>query len=292
MVKSQPKVTPVKRLMESLEKSLRARVTSKPDCLRSRLINRLERSLWLAIGLRRVRGIFYGVGWGAFHCDAIYRQMVLELLGHFKFTSFVETGTFRGYSTEFIASHYSHLPVFTSEVMPLSYKLSRNALSKYSNVTTHLGNSSDWIGEKISQHCFGNFPLFYLDAHWQRYWPLRDELRHIATVKLRTIIVIDDFEVPEHPEFGFDIDGGGEVVEGQNCNLDYIRPALLPPNSYHAVFPKYSQQDANLSSWHGSVRGHVILFQNAAAEYEAFCRCQFVQEHYWPGGLVSPNRVA
>lgn len=53
-------------------------------------------------------------------------------------------------------------------------------------------------------------PLFFLDAHWGKYWPIRDELVAIAKLD-RFVIVIDDFFVPGHSnvaksrgDFGFD----------------------------------------------------------------------------------------
>ena len=244
--------------------------------------------VWWGAALRRIRDLRYGAGWGAFHCDAIYRQLMLALLSAFHFTTFVETGTSRGYSTELVALHQPQLPIQTIEVVPATYELAKRSLARYPNISQHFGNSGDWIRDMIREHRFGNFPLFFLDAHWQRYWPLRDELRHLAEDRLRTVIVIDDFEVPGHPEFGFDIDGGAEVQEGEKCNLDYVRPALGPPNSYHAIFPKYSRPDAKLTSRRGAFRGHVVLFQNTPDDYEAFSRRPFVQKYYSPVGRVLP----
>jgi hypothetical protein len=286
------KPKPVSRCVELVDRAILNLTSAKPDSFRHRLIERLSRSTWIIAGLRRGRDVIYGVGWGAFHCDNIYRQLMLELIGHFQFTSFVETGTCRGYSTEFMARAQPRLRIFSSEVMPESYEVARKALAKYPNISVYLGNSSDWVGKMVNDQSFGNFPLFYLDAHWQRYWPLRDELRHIAAVKLRAIIVIDDFEVPGHPDFGFDVDGGGTVVEGEKCNLDYIRPALLPGNSYHVVFPKYSREDAKISSKHGTLRGHVIVFQNAAEDFQAFCRLPFFHAHYFSVGETGQNPVS
>ena len=249
-------------------------------------MNKLERIIWLGVVLRRLRDFRYGAGWGAFHGDAIYRNLMIDLLDTFHFTAFVETGTFRGYSTEFMARHKPELPIFTIEVEPSTYKLAKRALGKYPNITQFLGNSGDGIHDLIREQRLGSLPLFYLDAHWQRYWPLRDELRHIAEAKLRAIIVIDDFEVPQRPEFGFDIDGGAEIVEGLNCNLDYIRPSLLSPNLYQAIFPKYSAQDASIWWRYGSLRGHLILFQNAPEEYEACCRRPLIGKYYQPVGPI------
>jgi predicted O-methyltransferase YrrM len=251
-------------------------------------MNKLERIVWLGVALRRIRDFRYGTGWGAFHCDAIYRKFMIDLVDAFRFTSFVETGTFRGYSTELMALHQPRLPIFTIEVEPCTYKLAKRVLSKYPNITQHLGNSGDRIRDLIREKRLGDFPLFFLDAHWQRYWPLRDELRHITEAKLRAVIVIDDFEVPGRPEFGFDIDGGAEIVDGLKCNLDYIRPSLPPPNLYHAIYPKYSQQDANIWWRQGSLRGHLILFQNAPEAYEVCCRRPVFEKYYQAIGPIEP----
>lgn len=249
-------------------------------------MTRFERIIWLGVVLRRIRNFRYGLGWGAFHGDAIYRKLMLDLPDAFRFTSFVETGTFRGYSTEFMALHKPQLPIFTIEVESCTYTLAQRALRKYPNITQYLGNSGDWIRDLIREQRLGDFPLFYLDAHWQRYWPLRDELRHIAEAKMRAVIVIDDFEVPGRPDFGFDVDGGAEVVEGLKCNLDYIRPSLLSPNLYHAIFPKYSEQDANITWRYGALRGHVILFQNIPEAYEAYCQRPLIGSYYRAAGPV------
>jgi predicted O-methyltransferase YrrM len=251
-------------------------------------MNRLERIVWLGVALRRIRDFRYGTGWGAFHCDAIYCKLMIDLLDAFHFTSFVETGTFRGYSTELMARHKPQLPVFTVEVEPCTYKLAKRVLSQYPNITQFLGNSGEQIREMIREQRLGGFPLFFLDAHWQRYWPLRDELRHMVEAKLSTVIVIDDFEVPGRPEFGFDIDGGADIVEGLKCNLDYIRPSLSSSNAYHAFYPKYSQPDANIWWRQGSLRGHLVLFQNAPEAYEACCRRLVFEKYYQAIGPVMP----
>ena len=202
------------------------------------------------------------------------------------FTSFVETGTYRWYSTELIASRFPKLPVFTVEVVPATYDRSRRFLGRYPNVTTMLGSSDDVVKQLLDEHKAGDLPLFYLDAHWQQYWPLRKELAHIGAAAGRAVIVIDDFEVPGNDRFGYDIDGGGDVTAGEKCNLAYIRPALNPDREYHALFPKYSMADAFGPGKTGALRGHVVLFQNLPAEYEAFLRRPLVREHYCGHGQL------
>jgi predicted O-methyltransferase YrrM len=230
---------------------------------------------------RRLRNVISGPGWGGFHRDRVYRALMLDLLDALPFTSFVETGTFRGYSTEVVARHRPALPVFTVEVVESTYQRSARALRRYANVTPMLGSSDRVVRQLlVAEQRLGPFPLFYLDAHWQTFWPLRDELSAIGQWGGKAVIVIDDFEVPGQPQFGFDVDGGGEQTAGHKCNLDYIRPALSPTASYHALLPKYSAQDAFGPPAKGLLRGHIALFQNAATEHATVAARPLAQRHY------------
>ena len=94
-------------------------------------------------------------------------------------------------------------------------------------------------------------------------------------------MVIDDFEVPGQPQYGFDIDGGGELKEGLKCNLDYIRPSLGAGNTYRVLFPKYGQADAYPNDGSLELRGHVALFQNLDDEFESFRQRELIQQHYF-----------
>jgi predicted O-methyltransferase YrrM len=238
---------------------------------------------------RLLRNTLQGRGWGAFHRDRVYRAMMLDLLEAMPITSFVETGTYRGYSTELIATRHPQLPVFTSEVVPATFDRARRALAGYRNVTPMLGSSEACVKELLEGNKLGTLPLLYLDAHWERYWPLRDELRLIGAGRRRAVIVIDDFEVPGQEHFGYDVDGGGVVQAGKKCNLEYIASALSGEQNYQVVFPKYSAQAAFGGGGRGLLRGHVILFQNLADECEAFLHRPLAREHYFGYGAVSPK---
>ena len=124
---------------------------------------------------RKFRNLVIGPDWNAFHRDQIYRALMLELLKALPVTSFVETGTWRGDSTQLVALQYPKLPIFTSEVVEATYKLAQTVLKKYLNVTQDLGTSNDFVGRIIAEKKVGDLPLFFLDAHWQNYWPLRTE---------------------------------------------------------------------------------------------------------------------
>jgi hypothetical protein len=249
------------------------------------LREKLSENIVFASVYRRLRDIVSGVGWGAFHLDPIYRQFIIDLAASLPFTAFAETGTFRGYSTELIASRFPKLPIFTSEVYEPSYRIAKAALNKYPNVTAELRSSDEFLQKLLESDALGKFPLFFLDAHWQRYWPLRAELAHIAATSLPAVIVIDDFQVPGQPQFGFDVDGGGEVVDGLNCNLEYVLPSLGKENTYHAVFPRYSPGDA-FGSHKGIMRGHIAIFQNAADEYRRVLERPLMKSKYFGFGKL------
>ena len=253
------------------------------------LVKALKRNRVVFMGYRRWKDMRHGRGWGAFHGDAIYRRLVLDLLEAFPFTSFVETGTSRGYSTELVAMSHPKLPVFTAEVLEETYYTAKFALGNYPNITQLLGSSDEVVAKLIAEGKTGALPLFYLDAHWEAYWPLLAEMRHIAGARLRTCMVIDDFEVPGQPQFEYDSYPPADGSPGGNCNLDYIRPALDDVNLYHAAFPRYTRADAfrpGSKPDRDRLRGHIVLFQNMAEEYEAFLRRPLAQQHYFGVGAV------
>lgn len=128
----------------------------------------------------------------------------------------VETGVHHGLST-----------VILSKMVPLVFGVENNLNSVYV-----AANSLRQGGVHNAVLCAGSSPavlkalspvlpeetLYFLDAHWQAYWPLLDE---IAALRPGAgVIIIHDFQVPGHPELGFDSYGGRDL------NHDYVRSAL------------------------------------------------------------------
>src|SRR5438874_2005893 len=105
------------------------------------LIWKLRDTALFDAAYRRTRDMIWGPGWGGFHRDRIYRAMMLDLLDAIPFSSFVETGTYRGYSAELVARHWPQLPVFTVEVAEATYRRAKPTLDRYPNVTALLGSS-------------------------------------------------------------------------------------------------------------------------------------------------------
>jgi hypothetical protein len=61
--------------------------------------------------------------------------------------------------------------------------------------------------------------FLYLDAHWDSYWPLLDELQQVIDFKYRPVIIIHDFDT----ENGFAFD----VYNDQSLNLSYVKDKIM-----------------------------------------------------------------
>ncbi len=128
-------------------------------------------------------------------------------------------------------------PIF-SQARPSRYQIHSVDIDQYSyesakkifhsNPNIHLYHSSSekfltsLLNREIDRNRVDHNYLFFLDAHWGEYWPLRDELKIICKLR-KYIIVIDDFMVPgkSNPSFpnGF---FGFDIYKGQILNWSYI----------------------------------------------------------------------
>ena len=160
------------------------------------------------------------------------------------FTAFVETGTGEGDTARWVAERGRS--VYTCEIdasMPAMFHLPPN-------IESYVMSSPDFL--RIVKLLVGNFPLLFLDAHWWGYWPLRDELRIIATEYQSCVIVVHDCAVPDMPNF-WACRGGGGNNDGPVCSWDYINPALdFACNKYKLFYPTYDDQTP----------GYLVLYQN------------------------------
>src|ERR1044072_3114133 len=77
-----------------------------------------------------------------------------------------------------------------------------------------------------TNHIDAGKTLFFLDAHWQSYWPLRDEIRAMSPGQ--GIIVIHDAVVPNS-------DLGHDACAGQAITYDYLRDAFLHWSADHVI---------------------------------------------------------
>lgn len=145
-------------------------------------------------------------------------EVIQRLASEFHIDHAVETGTFLGGTTGFLANAFGE--VHTIEVVERNMIQAQRALEDKENIHFHLG-SSETVLKELLPDLEGKKVVFYLDAHWNEYWPLLDELEEIAkTHKDNCVIVIDDFKVPKRRDIAFDQYGPHQ------CSYKYIQNAL------------------------------------------------------------------
>jgi len=163
------------------------------------------------------------------------------LLQRYHIQAAVETGSFHAHTTRFLASIFKQ--VHTIEIVPENYQVAQSRLSSFPNAVCHLGSSNEVLKEILPKF-EGRTLLFYLDAHWETYWPLLDELEEISkTHKDNCIIVIDDVKVPGRPDIGFDAYGEYE------CSYEYVKNQLEKIYSaydYYYILPRRNESKAKL----------------------------------------------
>lgn len=184
-----------------------------------------------------------------FHGDAHILELVTELA--LCAEVFVETGANVGSTSRWVGSNFPHLDLFTCEPDPVAYSEASRTLSTFPNIHVSLGSSPQFLYELYEQEpqLSSKRTLFFLDAHGYGYkWPLREELSYITDVHSDGCIIVDDFKVPGHSQFGF------ESYAGQDCDLDYVLTSLRP-GAYSLLLPCYEE---NTSEFHPLV-GHCVL---------------------------------
>ena len=215
-----------------------------------------------------------------FHGDAIYQKLIRKILD-IPATSFIETGTYQGDSTTFVAYHNRNIPIFTSEVNESIHKKAQPLLRRFKNINSFLLSSEKMITALIKNGQIGNLPLFYLDAHWYDFWPLEDEIEIISDAKIKCIIVIDDFQVPDRPDFLCDFYEETGKTDKKTCNMELIRPKMNKSNCYKIIFPNYKQVDLTKEGGKAhKLPGHTAIFQNCADLFSTFIKEKVIKDYY------------
>jgi hypothetical protein len=148
---------------------------------------------------------------GAFNGQTGRQRLFLNLLETFKPAAFVETGTFRGSTTRWVAERFDG-PILTCEIEVRYYLFACKMLAAYPQVRASNEGSRTFLRHILPTLDNVRPVIFYLDAHWREDLPLEDELRQILSSKVNSIIMIDDFEVPSDPGYGFDDYGPGKCL--------------------------------------------------------------------------------
>jgi predicted O-methyltransferase YrrM len=170
----------------------------------------------------------------AFNQNPHFARKCQQLIHDYVIDAVVETGTYQGATTAW----FSHAvpEVHSIEIEEEFYQVARQNLGEhYDNCVLHFGNSPDVLKQLLPQMKDKRI-LFYLDAHWNNYWPIKAELQAIAQSHARgqCVIVIDDFQIPGRSDIPFD------SYQKQPLNLTFILTDLkqaLPDLHFEYYIP-------------------------------------------------------
>jgi hypothetical protein len=175
------------------------------------------------------------------------QEMVRELVRLLDVEVVVETGTYRGASSEFFL-HVTGRPLKSVEANARFYAYARRRLRTYSDVELTLDDSRRYLARLANDpKVTALTSLFYLDAHWSEDLPLIEEIRIIAQAWPRAAIMIDDFCVPDDPGYAYDDYGPGRVLSGE-C---LPREAITGWGEFYPSIPSSNET--------GRRRGSVVL---------------------------------
>lgn len=169
-----------------------------------------------------------------FNQQAVRAAIIGSLASIYQATVFVETGTYRA-GTTLCARAYLGLPVFSCERAWWRFALSKLITFNVSGITIVLRSSPEFLREVIANSPLMTRPIFYLDAHWGAYLPLRDEIGLIVALK-HFVVIIDDCRVPWTEEYGYD------VYNALPISVDLVSDILLFHNIQQVYFPNYPVQ--------------------------------------------------
>lgn len=137
----------------------------------------------------------------AFNNDTFIALEFQKLRDEFSIDTVIETGTFVGDTTIWLADNFK--TVHTIEIDNIYLNKAKAQCKNHDNIIFHLGNSGTSLNDIISNITGENIFVF-LDAHWGKL-PLTRELDSMANNKQnKYIIAIHDFFVPGCPKLGYD----------------------------------------------------------------------------------------
>lgn len=175
------------------------------------------------------------------YSDPELLQVTLELSKKFGLKTFFETGTYHGETSKIVSKYFNK--VITIENNPSFYQIALDNLKDISNCNLYLGSSPKIMEKYIEKN--DNSIFFFLDAHWEDYFPLLDELKVIKNKNLKPVIAIHDFYVPDengNAKFGFD------TYHSQPLDFPYIKNAIeeLYKNLYEITYSTTSTTNSGV----------------------------------------------
>jgi hypothetical protein len=191
-----------------------------------------------------------GNRWGGpFNGQQVRAALFQSLIAKIHARAIVETGTYRGATTEFMAQ--TGLPIFTIESHARSYGFARARLFRHRNVFVRRGDSRIVLRQLFRGPLrkFTDQTVFwYLDAHWNDELPLAEEIDLVFNHYPAAAVMIDDFQVPFDADYAYDNYGADKALTSA-----YVEAALRT-HTLQAFYPSVPASNET-----GMRRGCVVL---------------------------------
>ena len=186
------------------------------------------------------------VDFGPLNGQRCRQELLRDVLARVAFRAVVETGTYRGTTADFLR-RVSGLPVHTVEANLHLFYAARRRFRQGSGVVVAAGDSRAFLRRLARDPAFPRERvLFYLDAHWGDDLPLAEELVIVAAGWRDWLVVIDDFQVPDDPGYGFD-----DYGPGKRLSTDLLPPEVRTMALFAPAAPSHAES--------GSRRGCVLI---------------------------------
>jgi hypothetical protein len=189
---------------------------------------------------------------GPFNRQEGRSRLFLEILETLRPSVLVETGTFKGTTTQFMAEVFPGR-ILTCEINHRWFIEAQGRLAQYPNVELKHGDSRAFLREVSRAVGSHERVFFYLDAHWLDDLPLRAEMELILGAWPNAVVMVDDFQVPEDAGYAFDNYGLGNAL-----TLEIIRD--LNRDQISVFFPSLPSEQET-----GAKRGCVVLASSVEA---------------------------
>lgn len=183
----------------------------------------------------------------AFNAQQFRRRIFRDLIGAIRFDAIVETGTWTGETTGYMAEN-SGLPIHSCELNPRLQALAKIRLSDMPGIRLECADSRAFLNRLSDEGLCRQTVLFYLDAHSYGDLPLPGEIEIIGRAWKDFVLIVDDFQVPDDVGYTYDTYGSGETLCLELIDRQIREFGLLP------FFPSASSRDET-----GHKRGCVVL---------------------------------
>jgi hypothetical protein len=177
------------------------------------------------------------------------KPLTLKILNRIKIANLVETGTFKGETAFWAASHFEN--VHTIEIHEGLYNSVIQKPNKPNNVKIYKGNSIDVLSEILSK--LKGQTMFWLDAHYSgphtggkdNECPIMEEIKIISTFS-KPVIFIDDARLfqgvppkmqdPTHwPKLDLIFEIAKKTMPNHITTIQDDIIMIVPQNIYHII---------------------------------------------------------